>query len=149
MYHTTYEYSKIHTCRYSFISTGKRTIIKVVEFTLTSKRNVYNLGFGDLLPNGEIDDTANSNNGDIIKIFATIIDILQDFTGRNPSYIILFLGSTPLRTLLYKRILKAYYQSFSADFFVSGLIETENGRLEVPFDAQSSETYFAFLVKRI
>lgn len=76
------------------------------------------MAFGDLLPNGEIDDKAHSNNGDIIKIFATVIDILHDFTEQNPSYIILFLGSTPLRTLLYKRILKTYYQLFSEKFAV-------------------------------
>lgn len=149
MFHSTYEYSKVHAYRYCFISTGKRTITKILEFTPTSTRNLYNLGFGDLLSNGEIDDTANSNNGDMIKIFATVIDILQDFTEQNPSFIILFLGSTPQRTLLYNRILKTYYQPFSTKFAVAGLIETEDGPMDVPFDPQSSESYFGFLIKRI
>ncbi len=60
----------------TLVSIGKRDIIKSVEFTPTLKSNVYNLAFGDTLPNGELDDTTVSNNGDIIKIFATVIDIL-------------------------------------------------------------------------
>jgi len=59
MYQTIYEYSEVHAYRYTFISTGKRDIDKVIEFTPTSISNVYNLAFGDLLPNGGIDDMAN------------------------------------------------------------------------------------------
>jgi hypothetical protein len=76
MSRTPYAYYKENGSRYKFISSGKRAIEKVVEFTPTTLKNVYNLGFGDLLPNGEMDDTANSNNGDIIKIFATVVNIL-------------------------------------------------------------------------
>ncbi len=101
MYNPLYEYNRGHRYRYKFISTGLQAIDKMVEFTPTEIRNVYNLAFGDQLPNGVIDDKANSNNGDIIKILATVIDILQDFTWRNPSFKVMFLGSTPLRTLLY------------------------------------------------
>ena len=144
-----YEYNKVHAYRYIFESTGKRTITKVVEFSSTEMIHVYNLAFGDLLPNDEIDDTVISNNGDIIKIFATVIDILQDFTWCNPSFIILFMGSTPLRTLLYKRILKTYYQSIRTQFSILGVIATELGPIEVPFDMNSTDSYFAFLVKRI
>jgi hypothetical protein len=35
--------------------------------------NLYNLGFGDLLPDGKIDDKVTSNNGDIIKVLSTVI----------------------------------------------------------------------------
>src|SRR5204863_2541814 len=122
MNHSPYPYNRLPISRYTFISTGKRPIEKVIEFTPTRIENVYNLGFGDLLPNGKIDDTANSNNGDIVKVFATVIDILRDFTQQNPSFKILFLGSTSHRTLLYNRIVKTYYQSFSKIFVVTGYI---------------------------
>jgi hypothetical protein len=61
----------------------------------------------------------------------------------------LFSGSTPLRTLLYKRILKTYYQSFSAKFAVLGLVDKEGESVQIPFDAESTDNYYAFLVKRI
>jgi len=149
MYLTPYVYNKMHTCKYTFTSIGKRDIVKVIEFTPTQTKGVYNLGFGDLQPNGEIDDVVSSNNGDIVKIFATVIDILQDFTEQNPSYTILFFGSTSQRTRLYQRILRTYYQAFSKIFIVTGFVETETGTNEVPFDPASSTEYFAFFVKRI
>jgi hypothetical protein len=149
MYQTIYEYSEVHAFRYKFTSTGKRNIDKVIEFTPTTTYNVYNLAFGDLLSNGGINDTANSNNGDIIKIFSTIIDVVQFFTTKNPSVIIYFCGSTPHRTLLYNRILKIYYQSFSEKFAIAGLIKTDNGEIYVPFDPKSTHAYFAFLIQRI
>lgn len=149
MSHIPYSYNKIHPFGYVFISSGKRDIIKVVEFTPISTRNVYNLGFGDLLPGGEIDDKANSNNKDIIKVFATVIDILQDFTKRNPSFIIRFRGSTFERTRLYNRIIRTYYQSFSKTYYTVGAIETEAGTEIVPFDPAVSIVYSVFFVKRI
>jgi hypothetical protein len=149
MYQTIYEYSEVHAYRYTFTSTGKRNIDKVIQFTLTSTNNVYNLAFGDLLPNGGIDDMANSNNGDIIKIFATIIDVVQCFTMQNPSFIIYIIGSTRQRTLLYNRILKTYYQPFIEKFAIAGLIKTGNGEIYVPFDPKSTDAYLAFLIQRI
>jgi len=149
MYHTPYKYDRVHALQYTFISLGKREIVKMVEFTPTSVKNVFNLGFGDLLPNGEIDDMVNSNNGDIIKIFATIIHILQDFTEQNPSFEILFLGSTPQRTSLYNRMLKTYYQSFSEKFEITAAVRTKNGSTHVPFDPIGTNSYHSFLIKRI
>lgn len=142
-----YEYNREHTHRYTFESIGKRTITKVVEFSSTEISGVYNMAFGDRLPNDEIDDTVKSNNGDIIKVLATVIDILQDFTEENPSLMIFFTGSTPLRTLLYKRILKTYYQSFSGIFNITGVIESDNERIEIPFDPRSPENYLVFSLK--
>jgi hypothetical protein len=56
-----YKYNRVNGYRYNFISSGKRIIIKAVGFTPTSAKNIYNLGFGDRLPNGEVDDMVNSN----------------------------------------------------------------------------------------
>lgn len=47
------------------------------------------------------------------------------------------MGSTPLRTLLYRRILKTYYQSFSGKFLVLGVLDTEDGPVQVPFDKKN------------
>jgi hypothetical protein len=70
------------------------------------------MGFGDLLPDGTVDDKANSNNGDIAKVMVTVIEILKHFTSQHPSMEIYFEGSTAERTKLYGRILKAYYPIF-------------------------------------
>jgi hypothetical protein len=60
--------------------------------------NLYNLVYGDLNPEGSIDDMAISNNGDIIKFFLTIIDIVQFYTRQFPIHKIHFSGSTKQRT---------------------------------------------------
>ncbi len=78
-----------------------------MEFTPLALKKIYNLGFEDLLASGKIDDKANSNNGDIIKVLSTVILIIKDFTEENPEAKIAFSGSPKERTALYQRILKA------------------------------------------
>ncbi len=63
-----YLYSREFSTRYRFLSTGRKPVEKIVEFSTLATENIYNLGFGDLLPDGSIDDKANSNNGDIVKV---------------------------------------------------------------------------------
>jgi len=149
MHHKPYSYTAVEGHRFTFGSTGKRSIVKLIEFTPTRNKDVYNLAFGDLTEKGEIDDTAHSNNGDIVKIFATVINVLQDFTLKNPSFKIAFSGSTIERTKLYNRIIRTYYQSFRDSFIISGLAEIEEGIIkEVDFDPDSTFFYLVFFVKR-
>jgi hypothetical protein len=68
----------------------KKRIEKVVDFVPIGIKNIMNLGFGDLLPDGSVDDTANSNNGDLIKVLATVIGILRDYTAEYPQVEIFF-----------------------------------------------------------
>jgi hypothetical protein len=90
-----YPYDHPYTSRYTFTSTGKKKINKAVDFTHTGIRNIVNLGFGDLLPDGAIDDRSNSNNGDVVKVLATTVEIIIDFTTKFPDTEIFFTGSTP------------------------------------------------------
>jgi hypothetical protein len=76
MTHIPYSYKRPHSERYTFTSIGKKRIEKVVDFVPLGLKNIVNLGFGDLLPDGSVDDTVNSNNGDMAKVLATVIDIL-------------------------------------------------------------------------
>jgi hypothetical protein len=56
-----------------FTSTGKNGAIpKRIIFSTTELENVYNLAFGDIDENGEIDDCRISDNGDRNKILATV-----------------------------------------------------------------------------
>ena len=115
MAHIPYPYKRLQSRRYVFISIGKKRIEKVVDFVPLKTPNLMNLGFGDLLPDGSIDDKVNSNNGDILKVLATVVNILKHFTTRHPEIVIFFAGSTHDRTKLYARILKTYYTVFSQE----------------------------------
>jgi hypothetical protein len=123
--------------------------VKIVEFAPLKAKNVMSLGFGDLLADGSIDYKASSNNGDIIKVLATVIDILRHFTAQHPATIVFFTGSTDDRTKLYTRILKMYYAAFSTEFMLYGVIGTEENSKILPFDPGSGREYLAFFIKRI
>jgi hypothetical protein len=135
--------------RYTFVSTGKIRIIKAVDFSPIGVENIYNLGFGDLLPDGSLDDTVKSNNGDILKVLSTVVHITRDFTTRFPTIEIFFIESTEERTKLYARILKMYHKDFKKEFKISGLIKKLTSYTAVPFEANNAFDYFAFLIKKI
>jgi hypothetical protein len=143
-----YAYRRLRSRRYVFTSEGKKNIPKVVDFIPLGVGNILNLGFGDLLPDGTIDDQVHSNNGDIIKVLATVVDILKDYTARYPKAVIYFRGSTDDRTRLYTRILRSYYQLFSEDFILMAIIGDKSSNETVLFDPHKHDKYLAFLVKR-
>ena len=143
-----YLYNRELSTRYRFLSTGKRRVEKIVVFTPLAYKNIFNLGFGDLLPNGEIDDKAKSNNGDIIKVLSTVIHIIKDFTDTNREAKISFKGSTKERTVLYQRIIKTYLDTFRKEFLITALEGPASKPVESVFDPGYKGTYLAFFVKR-
>ena len=149
MYQSPYEYKRHYTTRYTFTSVGRKRIEKIVDFTNFGIKNTFNLGFGDILPDGSVDDKANSNNGDIVKVLSTVVNILKDFTSRNPQALIAFTGSTQERMKLYTRILKSYYSTFIKEFKITAFINREGNYIEIPFDPKADLEYVVFLIKRI
>jgi len=149
MIQTAYPYKLIRPRRYIFISTGKRRIEKIVDFVPLGINNLINMGFGDLLRDGAVDDKANSNNGDIVKVMATVVEILKHFTNQHSGVEIYFEASTRERTKLYDRILRTYYPIFCKDFDI-GCIEEINGELQIlRHDRTVNKEYIAFIIKRI
>lgn len=71
---------------YEFISEGPKGLIKkVVEYTETSTENVYNLGFGDYDETTKsINDFSAPNNGDSLKVLATVASTVYVFTENIP-----------------------------------------------------------------
>ena len=69
---------------FDFISTGKNgNILKRIAFTKTESDNVYNLVFGDVDNDGEINDYSVSNNGDRNKILATVVKTIGDYIPKD------------------------------------------------------------------
>ena len=66
---------------FEFISEGsKGRIKKIVQYSETSTKNVFNLGFGDFdeETNG-INDLSVTNNGDSLKVLATVASTVYAF----------------------------------------------------------------------
>ena len=142
-----YPYTRQFAYQYTFVSDGKERIEKVVIFGSTPIPNLFNMGFGDILPGGSLDDRSNSNNGDLVKVLSTVIEILKEFLREHPISKVAFIGSTSNRTSLSERIIRNHYQRFSNEFIVSTLI-LENGLYrEVLFNPASHLQYLSFYIK--
>jgi hypothetical protein len=102
---------------FEFVSTGKNgSILKRVAFTKAEGDSAYNLEFGDVDDNDEINYYSVSDNGDRDKILATIFNIAIDYTKRFPERQIYFRGSTIARTRLYRLAIGLHFEELSAWF---------------------------------
>jgi len=129
---------------YEFVSEGtKGKISKIIQYTPTNLKGVYNLAFGDKDKNtGQIDDLVISNNGDSEKVLATVIASVYAFTDKYPDSYIYASGSTSARTRLYRMGISKYLEEVIADFEIYGEI---NDQWE---DFEKGKDYLSFLVKR-
>lgn len=121
---------------YIFFSVGKKIITKIVVYEPIDA-NTYNLAFGDYdLVNQTIDDKSISNNGDTVKVLATVIQTIRDFFQVYPSIGLQIQGSTSTRTKLYQKIIRDNLAEIETEFKIFALregeimIETPNFTLE-------------------
>ncbi len=128
---------------FEFVSIGtKGRIAKIVQYTPTNYKNLYNIGFGDKnIETGEVDDLAISNNGDSEKVLATVVASLFAFIDRHKEAMVYATGSTKVRTRLYRMGISKYLDEIKKDFEVYG--ELESGWEEF----REGVEYEAFLVK--
>lgn len=119
-----------------------RTIPKAVQFEKIGA-DIYNLGFGDLYEGYDFNDLVISNNGDMRKVMATVVQIVIVFLGAYPDQQVYFTGSSPSRTRLYRAILNREAEHWSDVFDIKGIMK---GKPE-PF--QKSVHYEAFLISVI
>jgi len=126
-----------------FLSIGKNGAIpKRITFTTTELEYVYNLAFGDIDENGEIDDYTISDNGDRNKILATVVNVIDDYTKKYPERWIFFRGSTKERTRLYRIAVGVNLEELSRKFDIYAFDQEE-----VKLFAKDMEIN-AFLIKR-
>lgn len=100
------------------------------------------------MPDGSIDDKANSNNGDIVRVLATVVEILKDFTSKYPHSEVFFSGSTQERTRLYTRILRTYYYDFSKQFNIRGVILEDDHYTLLSFEPKADLKFEGFIIQR-
>jgi len=130
--------------RFEFVSTGEKGAIrKRIEFRPSNIEDVYELGFGDVMPDNEtVDDTVVSDNGDRDKVLATVIRALILFTTRYPDRWVHFQGSTNSRTRLYRMVITQRYKELNSIFDIYGLQEDK----VIPF--VKGAPFSAFLFKK-
>ena len=129
---------------YEFLSEGPRgKIVKLIQFTTTNYKDVFNLAFGDMDgETGEIDDKVISNNADSEMVLATVVSAVYAFTDKNPDAWIYATGSSKSRTRLYRMGITKYLKDVKNDFEIFGQI----GKTWEVFSKDIQ--YESFLVKR-
>ena len=112
---------------FEFVSEGsKGRILKMVEYTETATKGVYNLAFGDYdAITKTINDLSVTNNGDSLKVLATVASTVYAFLDKHPNTYIVATGSTNVRTRLYRMGITNNLAEIKVDFVVYGL--SENG----------------------
>ncbi len=127
---------------FEFVSVGpKGRISKLVQYSQTNLKDVFNLAFGDQA-SGNIDDSTISNNGDSETVLATIVSTVYAFTSEYPEISIYATGSTKARTRLYRMGISKYYIEAKADFDIYGQLDNKWESFKKGVD------YEGFLVKR-
>ena len=129
---------------FEFVSEGpKGRIPKIVKFSETNLKGLYNLAFGDKnLETGEINDNIVSNNSDSEKVLATVVAAVYGFTDRYPNSWVYATGSNKARTRLYRMGITKYIMEIKKDFVVLGQKEKSWRNFRIGIE------YEAFLVKR-
>ena len=118
-------------------------IPKMVIYSKTNVRNLYNLAFGDKNINtGDIDDLMITNNEDSQKVLATVASTVYVFLNKYPEALIIATGSTKARTRLYQMGISKYLDDIIANFNVFG----EKDGILHPFEKNIG--YDAFLIMR-
>jgi hypothetical protein len=129
---------------FDFVSDGpKGRIPKLVKFSETNLKGLYNLAFGDKdINTGELNDLSISNNGDSEKVLATVVSTVYAFTDYYPNSFVYAVGSNKARTRLYRMGITKYLNDITKDFYIYGLRhgEWESFEKEIEYDA--------FLAKR-
>lgn len=130
---------------YEFYSNGPNgQIKKIITFSIVQEYPflIYNLAFGDVDENGEINDAVTSNNEDRDKVLATVANSIHDFCSKHGNHLIFAQGSNTVRTRLYQMSISRNLEEISKDFDIKGL----TGDGWEPFT--KNVNYKAFLTNR-
>lgn len=129
---------------YEFVSEGPNgRINKLVKYTESSVKGIYNLGFGDKLGNiDDFDDEIITNNQDSLRVLATVSATVYTFTDKYPDAIVFATGSTTARTRLYRIGISNNLEEIEEDFEVLGRL---NEKWEL---FEKNRDYDAFLLTR-
>lgn len=145
MHYDQYEITPGDTAlTFEFVSQGiKGDIEKLVVYSQIGQSNTFNLGFGDKIEASEdFNDMAVTNNGDTLKVMATVAATLYPFTDRFPEAKVYVKGSSKTRTRLYRMGISNNLEIINFHFQIYGLRNQQWEKFTVGID------YEAFLVVR-
>ncbi len=131
--------------KYFFDSISEDKVVKKVIAYLPSQDSpeLYQLIFGDLLPNGEIDVFSTSNNQDMKLVITTVVGTLSKFFEKYPRKMVAFTGSTSSRTRLYRATIAKFIETTELYYQVSGILDDDSIELFNPH-----HKYYAYIIEQ-
>ena len=157
------EVKEAQNLKFIFISSGTQDVVKAIQYSYLLQLNnlnlqqlngkdVYNLGFGDYnLENDTLIDTVNTNNGDVYKVFNTVLSTVPNFFENYTNSILIVQGSDSSRDFIeqckqtckkgcgekckksnrriniYKNFVNKNYEQLILDYqFIGGLKDSNN-----------------------
>lgn len=133
---------------YIFISDGRYgEIPKIVIFQALKDENYFNLFLSDFIDDIIADDQSITNNGDLPKVMATVVQIIHHFTNQNPAASVLISGTGQIRKQLYARIFFNHYENLRKNYKVQC---TDGYGLGYKLYIHDDKNYvpYAFLIKK-
>lgn len=132
---------------YQFESVSEQRIIaKIVQFTpFADNALLYNLGLGDVLPDGTLDDSTVTNNRDMNRVMATVFRTIVVFFEHYPSKLVYFQGSDKggVRTRLYRVLIARELDKAVELFTIYGRCANDSIEEFVP-----NREYIGFIFQR-
>lgn len=119
----------------------KKTVKKIVIFSPIGEDSyLYNLTLVDAFTDGSYNDSSITNNEDMPKVIATVIQILCSFFKKYPHKSVYIEGSSPSRTRLYRIIIAKELSEIEKVFGIYGVI---NDSLE---DFEKNKNYTGLII---
>ena len=137
---------------YLFVSRGKRDVLKVVQYARIQpldRGQLYNLGFGDATRDAtgqlRVSDNILSQNGDVYRVFQTVLQSLAEFLAHHPRDYVFVRGSDGRRTNLYRRFVNKHISTLSESYRFYGCY-IKDGKIDIQSSYQVGEEYDGVIV---
>lgn len=122
---------------YPYLTSGKKTqvafqslgpkgiVIKIIRFEHV-KDNCWNLGFGDY-KHGKIETSRLTNNGDVVKVLATVAAAILTFLEEYPDRIVQIMPIDEKRKRLFNLVFSRIWEQIQEKVRIIGLKENRRG----------------------
>jgi hypothetical protein len=106
--------------QFVFFSEGSKGRVMKAVIISPYDRNRWNLAFGDVQPDGEIDDIVMTNNNDVAKVIGTVAQAALLFSERHPECSLVIYPVDEKRKRLYNLVFQRRFKEIQAIFEILG-----------------------------
>jgi len=121
-HHTYLLHENDDATQFVFFSEGiKGRVMKAVIISpYDPKRNRWNLAFGDVGADGEVDDSVVTNNNDVAKVIGTVAAAARSFSEKHPQSALVIYPVDEKRKRLYNAVIHRRFVEIQTIFEIYG-----------------------------